>query len=134
MFFGHAANMLQPGGRRTWANGWETKRRPRAGHDWAIVRLGRREPSGGSSWTRPLQGQRARQLFREAIAAADDAALAGGNWTSLLAQSKLQPHTRHVFEREVAGVADATHVRLNIFPDGGVARLRLFGSVIAPAR
>jgi allantoicase len=39
----------------------------------------------------------------------------------------LQPHARHAFEEELGDVGDVTHARLNIFPDGGIARLRLFG-------
>ncbi len=46
----------------------------------------------------------------------------------LLPRTRLQPDTAHRFR--VDG-AEATHVRLDIFPDGGVARLRLFGSVTA---
>jgi allantoicase len=54
--------------------------------------------------------------------ASDDA------WRPLLGETKLQPHTAHVFEAELAAAAgEATHVRLRIWPDGGVSRLRLFG-------
>src|SRR5205085_1275137 len=48
-------------------------------------------------------------------------------WRELLPRMPLQPHTRHWFEEELNAVGDATHVRFNIYPDGGVARLRLFG-------
>jgi allantoicase len=44
----------------------------------------------------------------------------------LLRETPLQPHTRHRFSDLVAS-ATATHVRLNIYPDGGIARMRLFG-------
>jgi allantoicase len=54
-------------------------------------------------------------------------------WVPLLAKSSLQPHTSHVFEDELVGNAgarvSATHVRMRIWPDGGVSRLRLFGVV-----
>jgi allantoicase len=49
-------------------------------------------------------------------------------WNQLVANTPLQPHTRHRFVREVEQ-QPCTHVRLNIYPDGGVARLRLFGRV-----
>ena len=39
----------------------------------------------------------------------------------------LEAHCSHVFERELVDVGPISHARLNIFPDGGVARLRLFG-------
>lgn len=47
-------------------------------------------------------------------------------WTPMIAESPLQPHSRHSFDVTSPGIA--THVRLNIYPDGGVARLRLLGS------
>ena len=50
-------------------------------------------------------------------------------WHELMPGSKLQGHTRHVFIDELAKLGDLTHVRLNIFPDGGVSRLRLFGRI-----
>jgi allantoicase len=48
-------------------------------------------------------------------------------WSELLPRSPLQPHARHEFEDSVFPLGHVTHVRLNIFPDGGVGRLRLFG-------
>jgi allantoicase len=50
-----------------------------------------------------------------------------GGWRELMSKTPLQPHARHTFEREVLPIGDVTHVRFNIFPDGGVGRLRLFG-------
>ena len=47
----------------------------------------------------------------------------------LLDESDLQPNTRHRWEDEVKPIGPITHVRLNIFPDGGVARLRLWGTL-----
>jgi allantoicase len=46
-------------------------------------------------------------------------------WTELVPRAKLQPHARHQFQAQP--ITAATHVRLNIYPDGGVARLRLLG-------
>ena len=44
-----------------------------------------------------------------------------------MGRTPLQPHMRHTFEQEIAATGAVTHVRFNIFPDGGVGRLRLFG-------
>jgi allantoicase len=49
-------------------------------------------------------------------------------WKPVLARTKLQAHTRHTFD-EVMDTGKATHVRFNIFPDGGVSRLRVFGTI-----
>jgi len=51
----------------------------------------------------------------------------GAPWRELLPRTPLQPHARHAFEEELRAIGDVTHVRFNIFPDGGVGRLRLFG-------
>lgn len=58
----------------------------------------------------------------------DDAAFDAGtaSWGELLARTPLQPHARPRFSREVARQS-CTHVRLNIHPDGGVARFRVLG-------
>jgi allantoicase len=52
-----------------------------------------------------------------------------GEWHEVLARTKLQADTRHFYEAEILPHAPATHARLQIFPDGGVSRLRLFGEV-----
>ena len=49
-------------------------------------------------------------------------------WKSVLSRTKLQAHTRHYFD-EVMDAGVASHVRFNIFPDGGVSRLRVYGSI-----
>src|SRR2546422_982865 len=56
-----------------------------------------------------------------------DASVDGEHWRELLAKTRLQPHARHTFEDQVQAIDDVTHVRFNIFPDGGVGRLRLYG-------
>ncbi|MEM7036179.1 MAG: allantoicase, partial [Bacteroidota bacterium] len=50
-------------------------------------------------------------------------------WVELLPQSKLQAHHEHYFKSEIAAKGPFSHVRLNIFPDGGVSRLRLWGNI-----
>jgi allantoicase len=51
----------------------------------------------------------------------------GTRWSEILPMTKLQAHTRHFFERELASSDNCTHIRLNIYPDGGVSRLRVWG-------
>jgi len=52
-----------------------------------------------------------------------------GNWKELISRTKLQADARHFFEKELQTARAATHVRFNIYPDGGVSRLRLFGTI-----
>jgi len=48
-------------------------------------------------------------------------------WSDLLSKTPLQPHAKHAFEEELRAIGAVTHVRFNIFPDGGVGRLRVYG-------
>jgi allantoicase len=50
-------------------------------------------------------------------------------WTNVLARTKLQAHTRHYFDQELLDAGVVSHLRFNIFPDGGVSRLRVYGSL-----
>jgi allantoicase len=132
-FFGSRQNLILPGRGLGMHDGWETRRRRGPGHDWAIIRLGR----PGSIRrvevdTLHFKGNAPGRCSLEVCHApeADPAELASRPdlWTPLLPESKLSPHALHRFEAELARVeAEATHARLNIFPDGGVSRLRLFG-------
>ena len=49
-------------------------------------------------------------------------------WSEILPKTKLQADTRHFFERELSSIDNCTHIRLNIYPDGGVSRLRVWGT------
>jgi allantoicase len=132
MFFGGMQNLILPGPSRGMHDGWETRRRRGPGHDWAIVRLGR----PGSIRrievdTTHFKGNAPGSCSLDASRMAGPTAPAAGGaiWQPLLPRTALQPHTRHAFEDGIADVDAATHVRLNIYPDGGVARLRLFGRI-----
>ena len=130
MFFGHRQNLLMPGRSTHMGNGWETKRRRGPGHDWTIIRLG--EPGVIDSVeldTDHYKGNAPDSCMLECcyLPAATVDALADPAlpWTEMVPVSRLQPHSRHQFTTNL--VTAATHVRLNIYPDGGVARLRLLG-------
>jgi allantoicase len=132
MFFGSRHNLIMPGDARNMGDGWETKRRRGPGHDWTIVRLG--TPGTISRVdvdTRHFKGNAPGACSLEACslegAAPDLVTGAGVEWRELLPRRPLQPHLRHTFDDDVQAIGDVTHARFNIFPDGGVGRLRLFG-------
>ncbi len=136
-FFGEPLNMLMPGLARDMGEGWETRRRRSPGHDWAIVKLGvpgaihRIEVS-----TAHFKGNFPESCAIDACFAADSAADAGADalkdWKPLLAKSLLKANARHIFREQLHNVGPATHVRLNIYPDGGISRFRVFGVAGAP--
>lgn len=127
MFFGHRHNLIMPGRGTSMADGWETKRRRGPGNDWVVVQLGR---SGTIERveldTIHFKGNAPGSCTVEGCNAPDAGAVApDSGWSEILPMTPLQPDTLHVFEGTETGTY--THVRLNIFPDGGVSRLRLFG-------
>jgi allantoicase len=132
MFFGDRQNLIVPGPARSMREGWETRRRRGPGHDWAIVRLAVpgtiRRAEVDTSW---FKGNAPASCSLDAIDASDiepTQLTERAGWATLLAESPLSPNANHVFD-ELQSLGDVTHVRLNIFPDGGVSRLRLWGTV-----
>lgn len=129
MHYGHRQNLILPGRSTHMGDGWETKRRRGPGNDWSIVRLARRGTiSRVELDTDHFKGNAPGSCMIEACDIVD----IGGkfdpekaDWSPLIPESPTQPHSRHRFD--VSATRTVTHVRLNIYPDGGVARLRLFG-------
>ena len=135
MHFGARDNMIMPGRARNMGDGWETRRRRGPGHDWAIVRLG--APGRLTRVeidTNHFKGNYPDSASLEGCLAEADtvAALASVRWLPILPQTKLRADHRHVFSSGLLSGGAVSHVRLNIFPDGGISRLRLYGT-LAPA-
>jgi allantoicase len=133
MFFGHRHNLIMPGQAANMSDGWETKRRRGPGHDWTIIKLGatgqikRLEVDtsyfkGNFPESCSLESCHAVDLSLETLQDPEFV------WKPVLARTKLQAHTRHLFD-EVMETGLVSHVRFNIFPDGGVSRLRVYGTI-----
>ena len=121
MFFGSRHNLIMPGDATHMGDGWETKRRRGPGHDWTIIRLGTEGTVRRVTVdTRHFKGNAPGACSLEGSAD-------GREWRELLPRAALQPHAQHAFEEELRAIGDVTHVRFNIFPDGGVGRLRVYG-------
>ena len=132
MHYGHRQNLILPGRSIHMGDGWETKRRRGPGNDWTIVRLARRGTVERIELdTDHFKGNAPGSVMLEA---SDTGNISGKfdagkvEWRKLVSETPVQPHTWHHFN--VADPGPATHVRLNIYPDGGVARLRLFGRAV----
>jgi len=130
MFFGHRINLIMPGRARDMSDGWESQRRRGPGHDWCIIKLGTEgRITRVEVDTSHFKGNYPESCSIDIGRAQEGASLDSIAWLELLPNTKLQPHTRHAFVNELAGLGDVTHARLNIYPDGGVSRLRLFGRI-----
>jgi allantoicase len=131
MFFGSMDNLIMPGRAANMGDGWETRRKRGPGHDWVVLRLsvpGTIEAVEVD--TNHFKGNCPESCSLEGClvdAGTPDPVWESQAWTILLPRVRLSPHTEHTFERELAAHGPFSHVRLNIFPDGGVSRLRLFG-------
>lgn len=130
MFFSSKDNLIMPGRGINMGDGWETKRRRGPGHDWSILKLG--HPGYINQIevdTHHFKGNYPDRCSIESIYVpnAKDEVLENASWELLLPESKLTAHHQHYFEKELLHHNAITHVRFNIFPDGGVSRLRLNG-------
>ena len=126
MHFGAKDNMIMPGRATNMGDGWETKRRRGPGYDWAIVRLG----APGMISKLEIDTNHFKGNYPES------ASVDGGRgfspvdqWTEILPRVKLGPHRRHFFSKELRTTGPVSHVRLNIYPDGGISRFRVYGTV-----
>lgn len=129
--FGRMHNLLLPGRARDMGSGWETRRRRGPGHDWIVIQLGGRgTPSVIEVDTNHFKGNFPERCAIDGIdaeGATPTELLVSRGWRELLAETRLQAHTRHFYRQELATGGPVTHVRLRIYPDGGVSRLRVWG-------
>ncbi|GAA2095162.1 allantoicase [Streptomyces albiaxialis] len=121
-FFSPPVHTILPGRSQKMYDGWETRRRRDDGHDWVRYAL------AGQGTIRAVEIDTGYYLGN----AAGWVALSGrdgesGEWTELLPRTKLEPDAVHRFLLENAPAV--THVRMDIYPDGGIARLRLHGAL-----
>jgi allantoicase len=134
MFFGHRHNLIMPGPALNMGDGWETKRRRGPGNDWCIVKL----CAPGTIKKIEVDTSHFKGNYPDScmIEACDGRGLSEKQllsdrteWFGIISRTKLRPDTRHYFSDEIKPHGTVTHVRLCIYPDGGVSRLRLFGRV-----
>jgi allantoicase len=146
--FGDKENLLNPapasfepgryGNRGEIVDGWETKRRREPGFDWALVRLG--TPGAITSVdvdTSFFTGNfpescRVEACGREGYPSPSELNGPDADWVEIVPRSALRGDKHNLFR--VTDPRRFTHLRLSIFPDGGVARLRVFGHVIPDPR
>lgn len=124
----HNLNIAEPG--VNMGDGWETARRRGQGNDWVVMALA----VPGTIERVELDTAHFKGNFPDRaeiraarISATEDVGSESERWPVLLPETKLEADKTHQFTDSLKSVGTVTHVRLNIFPDGGVSRLRLFG-------
>jgi allantoicase len=138
MFFGNKNNMIMPGRALNMGDGWETRRRREPGHDWAVVQLGHpgiiekleidtNHYKGNFPDTCWVEGCFAPGALMDTLTHTQF------EWMEVLERTKLKADHRHLFEKELKEKGPWTHLRINIAPDGGISRLRAFGTLAEQA-
>lgn len=131
-FYSSATNLIMPGRAASMADGWENARRRDGGYDYATFSLAAaalvRQVEIDTSY---FVGNAPGWAVLLAATLESPGPVPEAQWRELLPRVRLQPDTRHRFAVESA--EPVTHVRLEVFPDGGLARLRVVGEIVPDA-
>ena len=133
--YGSIHNLIFPDRGINMGDGWETRRRREPGNDWAILALGHTGVIKSVEIdTAHFKGNFPDKCSIQAArikGGTDDSLVAQSLfWEELLPPQKLEMDAIHKYEDEVIDIGAITHIRLNIIPDGGISRLRLFGTIV----
>lgn len=134
--YGAFHRLLAPGRGKDMGDGWETRRRRTPGNDWIVVALGARGIVEGLEIdTAHYKGNYPDSFsilgsdVGQGVGALNEAIIASSMfWPELIGQQKLKADSIHKYDK-VSSLGPVTHIRLNIFPDGGISRLRVFGKL-----
>ncbi|NYT84548.1 allantoicase [Pollutimonas harenae] len=131
--YGTPFRLIMPGRGVNMGDGWETRRRREPGYDWCIIELGHAATiekieidtahfKGNYPDRVSVQGARM-------TASTDESLITQAMfWPALLAEQKTEADAQHFFEgNALRQCGPVTHVRVNMFPDGGISRVRLWG-------
>ncbi|PWK89166.1 allantoicase [Lentzea atacamensis] len=122
MFYSSPNNLIAPGQATVMGEGWETARRRDDGNDWVSVRLA--APGVVQLVELDTSHFKGNAPGWASVSGCDERKDPDA-WFDVLPRTRLQPDTRHRF---VVDGVEATQVRLDIYPDGGMARLRVVGT------
>ena len=134
--FGKAENILAPGKAKNMGDGWETRRRRGKGYDWLIlnsidgkeidkIEISTHHFKGNFPSHCSLQGS-----FIPHSKSSKQIVNSSSNWKYLLKDAKLSSNKIHFFKNNLMKKEKINHIKINIFPDGGISRFRIFGKKI----
>ena len=134
--FGKAENVLSPGTGVNMGDGWETRRSRGKNFDWIIIKFGKPGIIDRLEIdTHHFKGNYPESLTVQSAFITDktnsNKLLANSkNWKTFLEKTKLKPHKKHLFKSKINKKYKINCLKINIFPDGGISRIRAFGKVI----
>ena len=134
--FGRAENVLSPGKGKNMGDGWETRRSRGKNFDWLIIKMGRTGKinkieidthhfKGNYPDRCSIQG-----IFIPKKLSNNSIVKKSNKWKTLVNKAKLHPHKKHNFKIKTPKTNKVNYIRINIYPDGGISRIRTFGKVI----
>lgn len=130
--YGSMHNLNLPDVGTHMGDGWETARRRGPGNDWVVFALGRpgaiEEIEIDTAYFKGNYPDRA-EVLGALEPVAEDLGSSSEHWKVILPESKLDMDKVHTFRSELQDVGPVSHIRLNIFPDGGVSRMRIRGKI-----
>ena len=131
-FGSSVTSLLLPGRGANMGDGWETRRRREPGNDWCVLQLGApgtiEKVEVDTAFFKGNYPDRCSLQAACVSGGTDQSATTQSMfWPLLLPEQKLSMDAQHAFADQLARIGPVSHVRFNIFPDGGVSRLRLWG-------
>ena len=134
--FGKAENVLSPGVGVNMGDGWETRRSRGKNFDWIIIKFGMPAILNKLEIdTHHFKGNYP-ETFTVQSALISNKAISkkivknSKKWKLLLGKNKLKPHKKHSFKSKTFKKNKVNYLKINIFPDGGISRVRAFGQVV----
>ena len=134
MYFGDMWNILSPKDGVNMGDGWETRRRRGEGKDWAIVKLGHpgrvdRIIVDTAHFKGNYPAKCAVRGLMAPGASIDFLTNEELEWNTLLPPTQTHADQKHAFDQEIQDIGDVSHVKLEMYPDGGISRFRVIGRV-----
>ena len=131
--FGKAENILAPGKAKNMGDGWETRRRRGPGFDWLILNsLDGKEIDKIEISTHHFKGNYPSHCSLQATyipKSKNSKAIVNSSvkWKYLLKGAKLSSNKVHIFKNNLMKKDKINFIKINIFPDGGISRFRIYG-------
>ena len=134
--FGNANNILLPGKSKNMGNGWETRRRRDKGNDWLLLKFGMPGiPNYFEINTHYFKGNypesfSVQSVFENKKKSKTMIINNSSKWKTIIKKTKLKPNSSLKIKLKQKNIKKANYIKLNIFPDGGISRFRVYGKII----